>query len=109
MLPETRRSIPVSIRTEAAPENSPLGRPESRSTAPPVALRRLDFKIELGFLSVGQVRSAFSLFLDLEPLVELFGAATLTPSDFAECSAAGGGVRLPSEPRHSGRDAPRGV
>ena len=46
-------------------------------------LRRFDFKIELGFLSVDQVRSAFSLFFGLEPPVELFGAATLTPGDFA--------------------------
>ena len=46
-------------------------------------LRRFDFKIELGFLSVDQVHSAFSLFFGLEPPAELFGAATLTPGDFA--------------------------
>ncbi len=46
-------------------------------------LRRFDFKIELGFLSVDQVHSAFSLFFGLEPPAELFGVATLTPGDFA--------------------------
>ena len=46
-------------------------------------LRRFDFKIELGFLSVDQVRSAFRLFFGLAPPAELSDVRTLTPGDFA--------------------------
>ncbi len=46
-------------------------------------LRRFDFKIELEYLSVDQVRSAFRLFFRLAPPAGLSDVRTLTPGDFA--------------------------
>ena len=46
-------------------------------------LRRFDFKIELGYLSLDQVRSAFRLFFGLAPPAGLTDLHTLTPGDFA--------------------------
>ena len=46
-------------------------------------LRRFDFKIELGYLSLDQVRSAFRLFFGLAPPDRMSGLRTLTPGDFA--------------------------